>query len=379
MGGATTPVNLIKLDVSSLGVELLSPLTHVSEVDPLIDAGATSLYAGVDPSEWRKEYAAYATCSRRPMGFCHFPSFDELGAAIDKAHARKVPVHLILNLTYYTARQAERIDRIMDSAAALGVDGFIIADPPTMVRARREHPDIKLSVSTLAPSFNVSTLEFYASLGADRVTLPRQLTVDEITAIARDAPVDLAVFVFNGREMNVDGLCTFEHGVDGVLHGGIGWKCHELINSHLALTMARCVPRSLIRKVRKLPGFHAPPCLLDYHVDILPLGPLGLDGIAAARERMASHFVGKTEVDCGACIIRTLSKAGVKAVKIAGRALSSQRKVQDIGFISSLLRAAEDTSVPDTVLYQRTRDGFQQNYHGTCSQRTCYYHEFLPS
>lgn len=376
--GPAAPRTFIKLGVTLPGVELLSPLTRVNEVDPLIDAGATEFFAGVLTPEWKEAFSTLVASNRRDTAVGNFPSLEELEEAVGRAHERKVSVHFTLNLSFYTARQHERVGRLMDAAAGLGIDGFLIADLPTMLRARKEYPDIAVHVSTIAPSFNRSTLQFYTELGAARAVLPRHVTLEEVTGLVKDTPLDLEVFVLNNPCLNVDGFCTFTHGVHEATRSRTGSLGRALRHSHWAIALARHAPAGLLRMARRLPGLIPPPCMLPYDIDVVAVGGLALESVAASRARVSANLRPKTSVDCGACSLRTLLNAGVKAIKIDGRTNDTTRKITDVRYLAALLELARDDGITDTELYQRTRERFQDEYSGVCADRSCYYREFVP-
>ena len=359
-------------------MELISPLTAAREVEPLVKAGATELYAGVLTRGWKDSFSTFVSNNDRDSVVGNFSELEELREAVDRAHEFKVSVHLTLNPAYYTAAQADHLARLMDDAVDVGVDGFLISDLPTMLRARREHPDISVHISTISPAFNSAALAFYAGLGAERAILPQHLTPDELVDLARNPALDLEVFVLNDRCINVDGFCTFMDGLqeaEGPRSGGLG---RTVLHSRAALMAARHVPRRLLRMARRLPGLRPEPCLLDYGTEPVTVGPVSLEGIAAARSRMEGHFHAKTGIDCGACVLRTLMNSGVKAVKIAGRSNDTRRKLQDVHFIAGLLRLAEDDNIGDEELYTRTQKAFREGYSGSCRDEVCYYRTFLP-
>ena len=343
-------------------MELISPLTAVREVEPLVEAGATELYAGMLTRRWKDSFSTFVSNNDRDSVVGNFSDLEELREAVDRAHELKVPVHLTLNPAYYTAAQADHLARLMDDAVDAGVDGFLISD----------------LVSTISPAFNSAALAFFAGLGAERAILPQHLTPDEIVDLARDPPLDLEVFVLNDRCVNVDGFCTFMDGLqeaEGPRSGGLG---RTILHSRAALMAARHVPRRLLRMARRLPGLRPEPCLLDYGTEPVTVGAVSLECIAAARSRMEKHFHAKTGIDCGACVLRTLMNAGVKAVKIAGRSNDTRRKLQDVHFIADLLRLAADDSIGDEELYTHTQKTFREGYSGSCRDEVCYYRTFLP-
>src|SRR5262252_7916408 len=80
-------------------------------------------------------------------------------------------------------------------AAEAGVDALIIQDPAIMRLARRIAPGLELHASTQMSIADAEGVRFAQELGANRVTLARELSVLEIDAIYRATGCDLEVFV----------------------------------------------------------------------------------------------------------------------------------------------------------------------------------------
>ena len=104
---------------------------------------------------------------------------DEIRESVEYAHARGVRV-------YVTANIFARNDDI-DTAKAFFLrmkeirpDAFIISDPGIFMTARRICPEIEIHISTQSNSTNYETCLFWASLGATRIVLARELSMKEI-------------------------------------------------------------------------------------------------------------------------------------------------------------------------------------------------------
>jgi hypothetical protein len=204
------------------------------------------------------------------------------------------------------------------------------------------------------------------------------VALEEVTGLAKDTPLDIEVFVLNNPCPNVDGFCTFTHGVHEATVSRVGRFGRALRHSHWAIALARHAPAGLLGLARKLPGLIPPPCMLAYDIDVVAVGGLALESVAASRAHVSANMRPKTSVDCGACSLRTLLNAGVKAIKIDGRTNDTTRKIKDVRYLAALLELARDDGITDAELCRRTRERFQEEYSGVCVDRSCYYREFVP-
>ena len=201
-------------------LKILSPLSRIDEVEPLIEAGADEFYCGVLPSEWREKYTVAACLNRRQEDnkfintSPHMSSFAELEEAVRRSHARNIPVVLTINEHYYSREQYPYLREYIEQALKIGIDAFIIGDLGLLFTLQEMGSPARIHISTAGTAFNAETVHFYRDLGAARVILPRHLSLEEIGAIAQKVSgVELETFILNSRCANVDGLCTFQHGL----------------------------------------------------------------------------------------------------------------------------------------------------------------------
>ena len=213
-------------------------------------------------------------------------SDDELINACDFAHKNNVKVHLTCN-TLPRCDEAEALPRFLETAQSAGVDAFIIADIGVMELAKKHAPDVALHVSTQAGVTNHLTATALYNLGASRVVLARELSLDEISTLRSKTP----------KELEIE---TFVHGAMCVSFSG---RC--LISSYMT---GRDANR----------GDCAQPCRWKYH-----LFEQNREGqYFPVEETDQGTFLYNSRDLCMIEHIPELVRAGISSFKIEGRAKS---------------------------------------------------------
>lgn len=216
-------------------------------------------------------------------------NFDEenLIKACEFAHKNNVKVYLTCN-TLPRNDELERLPDFLLMAQNAGVDAFIIADVGVMEMAKKYAPDVELHISTQAGITNYQTANTLYNMGAKRVVLARELSLDEIAGIRAKIPKDLEIE-------------TFVHGAMCVSFSG---RC--LISSYMT---GRDANR----------GDCAQPCRWKYHL----YEPNREGQFFPVEENDQGTFLYNSRDLCMIEHIPELVKAGVSSLKIEGRAKSS--------------------------------------------------------
>ena len=197
-------------------MHILSPANSPKETKAIIDEGAGEIYCGVMTPTWKNSYSNVASPNRREWAVSNMTSYDDLTAIVDIAHHRGVRVFLTLN-ALYTGKQYTELQKFVALAMRSGADAVIAADIGLLLSLRDMGWERDIHVSTGGTSFNDETVAFYRELGAARVIIPRQNRTSEITAITRNNPdMEIETFIMNRGCKNIDGFCTFHHGVNEV-------------------------------------------------------------------------------------------------------------------------------------------------------------------
>lgn len=145
-------------------------------------------------------------------------NFDDeaLAGAVAFAHAHHVCVHVTLNTLMYDA-DVDAVPAYLEFLDAQGVDAVIVADLATMELVRTHAPHVDIHVSTQASVTNALTALAYARLGATRIVLARELTLDHIREMRRrlGTTIELEAFAHGAMCVAVSGRCLLSSALVG--------------------------------------------------------------------------------------------------------------------------------------------------------------------
>lgn len=141
---------------------------------------------------------------------------DELPEAIKYCHDRGVKAYVTVNTMPRTneyARLAEHL-KVLEKA---GADALIISDLGVFMLAKEAVPEMTLHVSTQASVVSARTCTEWYRLGAKRVILARELSLDEIREIRVNIPAELEIeaFVHGSMCISYSGRCLLSNYLTG--------------------------------------------------------------------------------------------------------------------------------------------------------------------
>ena len=219
-------------------------------------------------------------------------SVEELREAVKYAHERDVKVYLTLN-TMPRENEYALLRQYLSDLSDIGIDAMIIADVGVLNLVKEMLPNMEIHISTQANATSSAACRAWYALGAKRVVLARELTLDEIKAIRANIPEDLEIE-------------CFVHGLMCVSYSG---RC--LLSNHM-------VGRDANR------GMCAQPCRWNYtirHYEIeeekRPDCKMPIEEINGETFIMASRDT------CTIEHIPELVEAGINSFKIEGRMKSA--------------------------------------------------------
>ena len=178
--------------------ELLAPAGDLERLKMAVLYGADAVYlAGTD------------------FGMRAFAgNFDEaqLRQGVDFAHSRGVRVHCTIN-TMPRNDEAARLPAHLELLQDAGVDAVIVADLGAYTLAGRYAPRCERHISTQASICNYETARAWYDLGAQRVILARELSLEEIRTIRAKTPPDLEIeaFVHGAMCVSYSGRCLLSN------------------------------------------------------------------------------------------------------------------------------------------------------------------------
>ena len=141
---------------------------------------------------------------------------EELLEAVEYVHARGKKIYLTMN-TMPHGYEYEGLRAFLNTIKDYGIDAMIVADLGVMATIREIIPEMEIHVSTQASIVSPAAAKAYAALGAKRLVLARELTIEEIRAIRAALPedVELEAFVHGSMCVSYSGRCMLSHSLTG--------------------------------------------------------------------------------------------------------------------------------------------------------------------
>src|SRR3984885_14836111 len=171
--------------------EVLSPVGHWPQLHAAIDAGADAVYFGLT------HFTA-----RAKVGF----TLAEAPDAMRTLHRHGVKGYVTYNSLVFDSELAEAA-RGLASIAEAGADAIIVQDLAVVKLAREIAPGREVHGSTQMSITSAEGARVAQSLGASRVVLARELSLDEIRAIRAGTDCGLEVFVHGALCVSYSGQC----------------------------------------------------------------------------------------------------------------------------------------------------------------------------
>lgn len=172
--------------------ELLAPAGDFEKLKTAIHYGADAVYLGDSRFSLRGKAGNFTN--------------GELSEAVLYARAKGVKVYVTVNIFPHN-RDLAGLEEHIELLKEARPDAVILSDPGLFMMFKRNAPEIDIHISTQANITNVESALFWESLGAGRLVLSRELSVDEIKEIRRKTSIGLEVFVHGSMCISYSGRC----------------------------------------------------------------------------------------------------------------------------------------------------------------------------
>ena len=141
---------------------------------------------------------------------------EELPLAVDYAHKRGVKVHVTVN-TMPRNDEVRQLPEYLERLQDANVDALIVADMGAFTLAGKYAPRCQRHISTQQSIANYECAKAWYDLGATRVVLARELSLDEIRTIRQNTPKELEIETFGHGAMCVSysGRCLLSNYMTG--------------------------------------------------------------------------------------------------------------------------------------------------------------------
>ncbi|MED3933780.1 peptidase U32 family protein [Priestia megaterium] len=159
--------------------ELLVTPTAVSEIESLLQAGATAVMVG------EQRYGLRLTGEFKR---------EDIVEAVNIAHQHNAKVYVAMNGLFHNDKIAELNEYILFLKEA-SVDAIVFGDPAVLMAVRETAPEMKMHWSTETTGTNWYSCNYWGRKGAKRAVLARELSMDSIIDIKEKAEVEIEVQV----------------------------------------------------------------------------------------------------------------------------------------------------------------------------------------
>lgn len=181
-------------------VELLAPAGNMEKMKMAFHYGADAVYLGGKQFNMRSFSGNF--------------SEEELKEATDHAHKLGKNVYVTLNIIPHN-EELEGIIPYIKYLEKIGIDGVIVADMGVL-QLVKENTGLNISISTQASNTNWRSVKMWKELGAKRVVLAREVSLDEIREIREKVPdIEIEVFVHGAMCISISGRCLLSNYMTG--------------------------------------------------------------------------------------------------------------------------------------------------------------------
>ena len=139
---------------------------------------------------------------------------DTLDKTLAYLHEHGVKGYVTLNTLVFGA-ELPRMEEAIRRCAAAGVDAVIVQDLGVARMVKAIAPDIPLHASTQMTCTDAGSVLLAESLGAARVILARELSLEDIAAIRAQTTMELEVFVHGALCIAYSGQCLTSEAIGG--------------------------------------------------------------------------------------------------------------------------------------------------------------------
>jgi putative protease len=172
--------------------ELLAPAGDFEKLKTAIHYGADAVYLGDSRFSLRGKAGNF--------------SEDEMREAIRYARERGVRVYVTVNIFPHN-RDLPDVLNHLEFLDDVRPDAVILSDPGLFALLSERAPAIDVHISTQANVTNARAAKFWERLGARRVVLSRELSIEEIREIRKETTLELEVFVHGSICLSYSGRC----------------------------------------------------------------------------------------------------------------------------------------------------------------------------
>ena len=178
--------------------ELMAPAGDWTMLRTAVQAGANAVYFGVDKLNMRAKAANFTV--------------DELPEIVKYCRENEVKTYLTINSIVFE-EEIKELEDIIISAKNSGIDNIICWDLSVAELCSKHN--LPFCISTQGSVSNSLAASIYKKLGAVRIVLARECSLEEIKKIRANTDLEIETFVHGAMCIAVSGRCFMSHHMFG--------------------------------------------------------------------------------------------------------------------------------------------------------------------
>ena len=203
-------------------VELLAPAGDLEKLKYAVMYGADAVFIGAKRFSLRSRASNF--------------TYQDIKEGCEFAHKHNAKIHVTCNILPHESDMEGLLEHLK-KLEECGVDAIICASIH-ILKMVKENTKMEAHVSTQETTTNIEAVRFWESMGADRVVLGRELSIEQIKEIKKSAKADIEVFIHGGMCVSYSGRCMLSNNMTNrdANRGGCAHSCrwyYDLIcNNH---------------------------------------------------------------------------------------------------------------------------------------------------
>ena len=183
-------------------IELLAPAGDINKLKTAVEYGADAVYLGGESFGLRKASKNF--------------SVEDIKWATEYLHERGKKIHVTLNIIPHD-KDIKGVEEYIKDLYDIGVDALIVADPGMFMKVKEVAPDFPIHISTQGSVTNAQTVKFWQKLGAERVVMARELSLNEVSNIIKEVgdSIEIETFAHGAMCMSYSGRCLLSNYMTG--------------------------------------------------------------------------------------------------------------------------------------------------------------------
>jgi putative protease len=178
--------------------ELLAPIQDYTSLSAAVNNGADAVYFGIKGFNMR--------AGAKNFTIKDLPKISKI------AKENKIKTYLAIN-TIIHQEDLKKLEKILKKIKEASIDAVICWDPAVIQMAKKLK--IEVHISTQASIANSEAANLYMKLGAKRVVLARECSLEQIKKIKKETNVEIEVFIHGAMCVSISGRCFISQFLSG--------------------------------------------------------------------------------------------------------------------------------------------------------------------